>query len=344
MGTAIGELLPRQEIRLEAFANKTIAVDAFNTLYQFLSALRSADGSLLTDRQGNVTSHLNGLLTRCVALLEKNIRLVFVFDGIAPALKEQEKAKRQQLKQQAAARYQQAVEEEDLASMAKYSARTVTMTEQILTDAKRLLAGLGIPSVDAPSEGEAQAAALLAHGHVDAIASQDYDALLFGADVIVRNLAVSPRKKKPGAYAYERLHPERIDKHAVLAHLGISHRQLIALALLVGTDFNPGGIKGIGPQKALKLVKAHGEDFSSLFAAVSWDRYFPYPWEEVYALFLHMPVHSDVQLVFGKPDEQAVLTFLCDERDFSKERVFSELQKLSAAAQKPKQKGLADFF
>ncbi len=84
MGTAITELLKSKEIRLEDLHGKKLAVDGQNQLYMFLSNIRQADGSLLTDSKGQVTSHLMGILNRFSNIIENGIKPAFVFDGETP--------------------------------------------------------------------------------------------------------------------------------------------------------------------------------------------------------------------------------------------------------------------
>src|SRR5437660_12288368 len=97
---------------------------------------------------------------------------------------------------------------------------------------------------------------MAARGDVWAAVSQDYDSLLFGATRLVRNLAISGRRKLPMREAYVQVDPEIIELTATLESLGLTREQLIDLGILIGTDFNPDGFKGIGPKTALKLLRA----------------------------------------------------------------------------------------
>ena len=112
---------------------------------------------------------------------------------------------------------------------------------------------------------KAQAAFLVNNNDAFAVASQDADAFLFGATRVVRNLAITGKRKMPGKFSYDKVNPEIVELKDVLNSLGIDQDQLIVLSMLVGTDYNIGGIKGIGPKKALGLVKTHGKDFDKLF-------------------------------------------------------------------------------
>jgi len=99
MGTAIGNLLEKEEIDLDFLQSRVVAVDSFNILYQFLSVIRGMDGSPLKDQKGRVTSHLTGLFYRTINLLERDIKPVFVFDGKPPELKSKTREKEELLEQ-----------------------------------------------------------------------------------------------------------------------------------------------------------------------------------------------------------------------------------------------------
>lgn len=344
MGTKIKELVVAREVALADLGGKTLVVDAFNTLYQFLSSIRQADGTLLMDSHGKPTSHLSGLFSRSTKLMANGIRLAFVFDGRAPDLKKKERERRAQLKEVAAKEYEIAKGREDIEGMRKYAARTTSLSREMIDEAKALVSALGMPVVQAPAEGEAQAALLVKQGQAYAEVSQDFDCLLFGVPRMLRNVTVSERRKLPGQQRWVEIKPELIELQETLKHLGITQRQLIALGMLIGTDYNYGGIKGIGPKHGLKLVQKHGENFASMFAEAKWDEHFITPWEEIMALLETMPVDEGVLLQWGKVDADAVAKLLCDEHDFSRERVVGTLAKLDEGMAKRQQKGLSEFL
>src|SRR3989338_5644272 len=113
MGVAIGALLVKKEIELSSLSGKVLTVDAPMWLYQFLSSIRQPDGTPLMDSKNNITSHLMGLSTRIPNLIERNIKLVFVFDGKPPSLKIHEKEQREHRKQLAEEKLEKAREEGD---------------------------------------------------------------------------------------------------------------------------------------------------------------------------------------------------------------------------------------
>ncbi len=343
MGVAITELIPTTEIKLEDLRGKTLAVDGYNILYQFLTTIRGPDGSALTDSHGNVTSHLVGLFNRTTNMLSKGIKLIFVFDGKVPDLKRAEIERRKSLKAEASAKFEEAKQSQDVDEMKKYAGRTASLTRDMVAQAKELLDALGVPWFDAPSEGEAQCAALVKQGHAWAVVSQDADSILYESPRILKNLAVSGKRKQPGKLAYSQVEPELIEHKIVLQELGLDIIQLRALALLIGTDYNIGGIKGIGPKKGLKLVQEHDHDLDAIFAAAKWDENFSISWKEVLAVFENMPVQDPGKITFGKLQPEKIEEILVVNHDFSKERVSIALDKI-AKEQANSQKGLGDWF
>ncbi len=306
MGTKIYDLVETQQIELSALRHKVIAIDAFLFLYQFLATIRQPTGALLTDAHGHVTSHLVGLFSRLVAFLKVEMKPVFVFDGEPPLLKKKIREQRKLAKLKAHEKLAEAVQLGDEAEMKKYASRTGTLTPEMLEETKELLTAFGIPFLLAPAEGEAQAAHLVKKGDAYAVGSNDADALLFGASRVIKNLNAKNEL-------------ELIDLQKLLTSLGISHDQLIYLAMLVGTDYNPGGIKGIGAKKALALVKkATGDE---LFALVKWNDIFLYPWQDVFHALKHAAVTDDYTLAWGMPKKKHIISLLCEKHGFSLERV-----------------------
>ncbi len=337
MGVQITELLKKHEINLENLSNKIIVIDASNHLYQFLTTIRSPDGTAFTDSKGNITSHLIGLFSRTTNLMQRNIKLAYVFDGQVPKLKHKELQQRKEVKREAEEKYAKAMKEQNIEDMKKYAGRFSRLTLEMTDEAKKLLKALGIPYVEAPSEGEAQAANIVRNNDAYAVSSQDADSLLFGASRLVRNLSITGRRKKAGKQAYTEINPEIIILEENLSQLNIDREQLIALGMLVGTDYNVGGIKGIGPVKALNLVKKHGKNFGQMFAEAGWS--FDEKWQDVFELFIKIPVTDNYELKWKNPDKESAMKLLCTEHDFSTERVEKTIDSLMKS-----QKGLNEFF
>jgi len=341
MGLQISEIVPRKAIQFGDLKGKVIAVDASNIIYQFLSTIRQPDGTPLQDKQGRITSHLSGLFYRNISLLQEGLKLVYVFDGEMPELKKRTIEKRLETKAEAQAKYKTAASEEDIEAMKKYSQQLARLTPEIKQESKELLEAMGIQCVQAPSEAEAQAAYMAKKHLAWASASQDYDSLVFGTPRLIQNLTLARKRKTPSGFVY--ISPELIELEHVLNSLQLNLDQLICLAILCGTDYNPGGVKGIGPKKALELVRRLKEPYL-IFQSVEdkikkqEEEGRGFNWQEIFPLF-KQPNVKDIEVKFPKLDENKVMEILL-ERDFSAERINSALDKLKEAKEQQKQKTL----
>jgi flap endonuclease-1 len=344
LGVNLKDIVVKKEISIQDLADKKLVVDGNNVLYQFLATIRQMDGTPLMDSKGNVTSHLTGLFHRSSRLMQSGLKLCFVFDGKPPELKRAEIERRAGIKKDAAEKYEVAKAEQDIESMKKYSMRTIRLTREMVEEASLLIKAMGMPVVQAPSEGEAQAALMVKKGKLFAEISQDYDCLLFGVPRMVQNLTIGERKKKKDKLSYETVKPQMIMLDENLSQLNITHDQLIVLGMLIGTDFNGSGIKGLGPKKALDAVHKFGSDFDSLFKEFKWDEHFSYPWDDVFQLFRKMPTTDDYHLSWKAVDYDKVFEVLCERHDFSRTRVKETLDNLEKANSRLAQKGLGDFF
>src|SRR5688572_15720196 len=322
MGVLLTPIMIKHEVALDDLRGRRLAVDGNGELYQFLALIRLRDGSPLADSHGRVTSHLSGLFYRTTRLIaDYGIDMVFVFDGKPPALKAAEIARRRSVKERYDAEYKKAVEAGELEKAYAKATMTSRLTKTMVDEARELLRLLGIAVVEAPSEGEAQAAHMAAAGTVWAAGSKDYDCLLFGTPRLLRFLTISGKEFLPSKGAFRALTPELIETQDLLSHYNITREQLVDLAILVGTDFND-GIKGIGPKKALKLVSEFGtidnmsaEIRDALGSSVG----------DIRSLFLHPEVTDDYSIRPDPPDLSGIVRFLCDEHEFSRERVTAAL-------------------
>jgi len=251
-------------------------------------------------------------------------------------LKRAEIERRRQIKVEAAVHYEKAIAKGDLPKARMLAQATTSMKDYMKDDARRLLDLLGLPWVQAPSEGEAQAAHMTRKGDADFCASQDYDSLLFGAPRLLRNVTISGRRKLPSKGVYVDVVPELVDLGKVLKECGITHEQLIDVGILTGTDFNPNGIKGLGPKTALKLIKQCGTLEGALPHIKNAE--FPHPPENIREIFLHPDICDDYTLDWKEPDVEGIVNFLVREKDFSEERVRKALEKMQVGATKQKGK------
>jgi flap endonuclease-1 len=336
LGVNLRGIVPKTVVKLEDLSGKTLAIDAYNTLYQFLSIIRQPDGTPLKDNTGKVTSHLSGLLYRTSNLVELGIKPIFVFDGKPPVLKAAEIQRRKQVKVEAELLYKKAVIKGDMVKARRFAQATTSMKDYMKDDAQRLLDLMGLPWFQAPSEGEAQAAHMTRRGDADYCASQDYDSLLFGAPMLLRNVTISGRRKLPRKNVYIDVVPEVFTLDKVLKECGITHEQLIDVGILIGTDFNPDGIKGLGPKTALKLIKEHGTLENALPHIKNAE--FPHPPQQIREIFLHPEVRSDYTLEWKDPNVDGIVNFLVRERDFSENRVRKAVEKMQEGAKELKSK------
>jgi flap endonuclease-1 len=338
MGLQIGDIVPRKAVEFSDLKNKIVAIDAFNVIYQFLSSIRQPDGTPLMDSKRRVTSHLSGLFYRNIKLLQEGLKLVYVFDGEPPELKSRTHEKRKETKSLAREKYEDAKQREDVESMGKYSRQMSTINQEMLDESKKLLESLGICVVQAPGEGEAQAAYLARnYKEIYAVGSQDYDSLLFGAPRLIQNLTLASKRKTVSGWMY--ISPEIIELEKVLNHLQLNQEQLISLGILSGTDYNPGGIKGIGQKKALKFVR----NFKSpavIFRKAEESLGLDFDWQEIFQLFKNPNIESSPDLSCPSMDEEKIRRILVDEHEFSESRISVGLEKLYKAKDKAKQRTL----
>jgi len=334
-------LLAHPEEDVGAFEGRVLALDAYNAIYQFLSSIRQPDGTPLMDSQGRVTSHLSGVLYRTSSIMARGVRMVYVFDGPPHPLKMDTLAARREVREQAREDWEAALAAGDTEGARMKAQQTSVLDRAMVAEAKALLDAMGVPWVDAPGDGEAQASHMSARGDVWAVASQDYDSLLFGSDVLVRNATLSGRRKLPGRgrREYVQVVPERVDLAENLAALGLTREQLVDAAILVGTDFNP-GIMGVGPKTAIKLVKAHRDLEGALRSKGETVEHA----DEVRAIFLEPAVTDGYSTAFRRPDVDAALRLLVDDHQFSEGRVRAALDRLVTAEPEPTQQRSLDSF
>lgn len=356
MGIPLGDVVPKHDTTLAHWQGKWVAFDAWNILYQFLSNVRQRDGTPLMNERGEVTSHLAGVLYRTGNLVEAGVKPVWVFDGRPHPLKMETLAARGERRRLAEEARDEALAVGDVETALSKAKQTSRMTAPMAQQAMDLLRALGMPVVEAPQDGEAQASWMCAQGIVDGVCSQDFDCLLYGTPVLLRHLTVGGRRKLPGKQVWVDTTPERIELAEALRALELDRAGLVDVALLVGTDFHP-GIKGIGPKKAVQLVKANGglepilerlaTDPDSAGSAVEraileqhealMDR------DAIRQIFLR-PEHVDVpELTLSRPDGDTVRQLMVDEMGFDKARVDQAVKRFGDARGQQSQKGLFEF-
>ncbi len=348
MGIKLAELVNevKRTITFENLFKKSIAIDAFNTIYQFLAIIRQTDGTPLKDYQGNVTSHLSGLFYRSINFLEHNIKPIYVFDGTPSELKLDTIKERKKVKENAKEKMIQAQDDEDFREAKKFAQFTSTLDSGMIEESKKLIDFMGIPIIQADSEGEAQSAYIVDKGDAWACASQDYDTLLFGGERLLRNFAISRSRKVKDTTVT--LDIEYVSLNKFLNNLGITREQLIEMGILIGTDFFP-GIKGIGQKTALDLIRKYGTIKNILNNQIKIGG------KEI---ILNLELVAQIKDIFLKPDvkkdykkpRQKKIKFdnleelLIEQHNFSRKRVENALERLRKLDTSKVQVSLDDFF
>ncbi|RKP19700.1 flap endonuclease 1 [Rozella allomycis CSF55] len=327
-----------KEFSIQQYFGRKVAIDASMSIYQFLIAIRN-EGSALMNSDGEETSHIVGLFTRTIRMVEHGIKPVYVFDGKPPTMKSGELAKRLEKRKEAEQAAEKAQEDGDMETVDKFTKRTVKVTKQHNDDCKKLLSLMGIPYIEAPCEAEAQCAALCKAGKVYSAGSEDMDTLTFGSPILSRHLTFSEARKMPIS---------EINLEKVLEGLEMTMDQFIDLCILLGCDYCD-SIKGIGPHRAVNLMKTHGS-LEKILESLDKKKYeIPedWPFEQARELFKApevLPDVSNVVLKWVAPNEEELIEFLVKKKGFSEDRVKNGVKKLLKAKEAKVQNRLDSYF
>ena len=338
MGCNLRDLVENHPIELKSLAGKVVGIDAFLVAFQFITSMRNrgpeGDGGPLSDSKGRPTPHLIGFLERTTTMIELGLKPVYIFDGKHPELKADVMKKRSTRRADAKKKWKEALAAGDYQRAQKYGQQSAEYTPEMQEQTKKLLDLLGVPWVDAAAEGEGQAAVMAKRGELDIVATQDWDALLYGSPVLIRNL-MSHGKTRMGRLVTA----ERIVLSELLSKHEISMEQLVDLAIMIGTDFHP-GIKGIGPKTGLKLIKEHG-DIETICAVK--EREIPENLPEIREIFLNHPCRQVTEMKQGLANENDLRTFLLQDFDFSEQRLERNLKRLKGRLRRGGQPTLFEF-
>ncbi|GAB0099052.1 Flap endonuclease 1 [Sergentomyia squamirostris] len=335
----LADLVPTaiKENEIKNYFGRKVAIDASMCLYQFLIAVRS-EGVQLTTVDGETTSHLMGIFYRTIRLLDNGIKPVYVFDGKPPNLKGGELQKRAERREEAQKQLDKATEAGDTEAIDKFNRRLVKVTKAHMDEAKELLKLMGVPYVEAPCEAEAQCAAMVKAGKVFATATEDMDALTFGSSILLRHLTTSEARKMP---------VQEINYERILHGLEFTRDQFIDLCILLGCDYCD-SIRGIGPKRAIELVKQH-KSIETILEKVDQKKYtVPEDWnfDQARQLFLEPEVTdpTTIDLKWTDPDEEKLVEFMCGHRQFNEDRIRSGVQKIKKSKTTATQGRLDSFF
>lgn len=340
LAKVIGDHAPSavKENEIKNFFGRKVAIDASMCIYQFLIAVRQEDGNSLTNENGETTSHLMGTFYRTIRLLENGIKPVYVFDGKPPDMKGHELVKRKERREIAEKELDKATEAGDAENMKKYTGRLVKVTKEHSLECQKLLELMGVPCVVAPCEAEAQCAALVKADKIYAVGTEDMDALTFGSNVLLRHLTMSEARKMP----IKEFHYSKI-----LEGMELTNEQFIDLCILLGCDYCD-SIKGIGPKKAITLIKEHGS-IEAILKNIDREKYIvpeDWPFARARELFIHPEVTdpNEIELEWKDPDEEAIVKYMCDEKGFAEDRVRNGIKKIFNSRKKGTQVRLDSFF
>ena len=340
LGVKIRELLNPKNINLKHLGGKVIAIDAMNVLYQFISSIIRADtGELLKSESGKITSHISGLFYRSISLIEKRINPIYVFDGKPSMLKRDTINYRKKIRDDAKEVHEKAIKEGDIKKAYKYAKSSFRVNTEMINDSKEFLKIMGIPYVQAESEGESQAAYMVEKGDAWAVGSQDYDSILFGSQILIRNLTISGKRRSQGGKIIT-IEPEIIKLKDVLKENNLTRDQIIDIGILIGTDFND-GIKGIGIKTALKYIKKYG-DFKTICSNkninIEWD------YESIKKIFLEPKVNTNYEIKKLKPNYEKLEELLITEYNFNEIRIKNGLKRLKKGRKAQNQRNIDSFF
>jgi len=342
MGVQISAIIPKTEVELQDLSGTKVAIDAYNILFQFLSIIRQRDtGEPLRDSKGRITSHLSGLFYRTIKLIDAGIKPIYVYDGKPPEFKKKTIEERELAREEARKKWKKAVKEGRKEDIMVYAQGALKVTDEMMVESKKLLDAMGVPSIQAPSEGEAQCALICKNEDADYSGSQDYDALMFSSPRLIRNLSITGKRKLPRQEAYIEIKPEIIELDKVLSSLGITKEQLIILGILVGTDYNPQGVKGVGPKTALKMVKEH-KTLDKVLEQLEWK--FNVDAIKIYEFFLNPPVTDKYKIEWKQPDKDKLMELMVEEHDFSHERIENAVDRLMESKREGTQSRLGEWL
>lgn len=350
-----------REVPLNSLHGRKIAIDASMAIYQFLIAVRSGSGggqaaTMLTNAEGETTSHIQGMFNRTIRYLTEGMRPVYVFDGKPPSLKSGELQKRREKRDKAEASLKTAQEEGNVEEQDKQSKRLVRAGQKENDDCKKLLSLMGVPVLVAPCEAEAQAAALARAGTVYAAGTEDMDALTFRAPVLIRKMTFANAGKSM---------LQSINYQKALDGLEVTHDEFVDLCIMLGCDYCD-SIKGVGPKTALRLIKQH-HSIETILDNIDQQKFIvPEDWipsnkkqtkeyntddedqedaeeekveeeqdEPVYVkarrLFNEHEVAENVKLEWKPCQPEALTKYLVDDMGFNPDRVKSSIEKLQKA-------------
>jgi len=300
------------EISVKSLKNKIINIDASQTIYQFVMAVRTS-GKDMVDSEDNMTTHLHAMLYKTLTMLEKGVKPVFVFDGKANNLKKKilDKRKFDKIKIQGNAKKH---EKDYSAFKASFKIETWMVDE-----CKKLLTYMGIPFVQAIEEADSECAEMTINKTTDYANSEDLDLLTFGCTEMITT--IKQNSKTIIKYNLEN----------ILEELDLSYEQFVDMCILFGCDYCT-TIKGIGPVKAYSLIQEHDKIENIIKAIKSNDSYevsdeFKNTYKKARNYFITPPVTDEYELEWKKPNIKNISEYL-NKKNFNLDILKVRLTKL----------------
>ena len=241
MGVSFGKYVKKKILPTKLLKNKIIVVDYLNIIFRYLATIRKSDGNYYTNEEGKCTSHIIGLINKFFLYLENGIIPIFVMDGISKEAKRETIEKRAKMREAYKEKLSEAISQQDEDMMQKYSRRIVQCNKHIVDTAIDIAKIFGFSIILAPGEGEAQASEICHQFNLFGIESTDKDILLFGNEKLITKI--------------DNKQFEYISKEDILNENNLTNQQLLDMALLIGTDYNQGGVVGMGSARAFKFVQ-----------------------------------------------------------------------------------------
>lgn len=303
------------EIGINKLEGKIIAIDASQTIYQYVLAIRGS-GDDLKDSKGNITSHLQAMLYKSLTLIRLGCKIVYIFDGKPNKLKNKLLEKRKKERVEAKSKIKDSKDSKDSKdkkeNMKNYL-KSFFITEEMVSECKHLLDLLGIPYIHAPEEADPQCAYLARKKLVDYVQSDDMDLLPFGTP----NLIKTVRKSSKTITKY--------NLSKILEEVDVTMDQFIDICILLGSDYCD-TIYGLGEKKIVSFVKKY-EDIEGILKwitksdpkSISASSEFKSEYKETRKYFQKPKVihKDDIKLKWSQPDVMKVLEYL-ESKKFNK--------------------------
>ncbi|KAJ5574095.1 uncharacterized protein N7459_008522 [Penicillium hispanicum] len=139
----------------------------------------------------------------------------------------------------------------------------------IIRRSKDLIERFRFPWHEAPGEAEAECARLQQAGIVDAVMSNDVDALMFGSTLTILNFS---KENGSGTSAATHVTCYRMGSAVQASNVPLNRAGMILFALLSGADYLPSGVPKCGSKLAAEIAKAgFGEDLLQELSSQSPD-------------------------------------------------------------------------